>query len=69
VNSCHHQAVTRERLAPSLAPLAYSPDGLVEGVESGERRWVVGVQWHPERPEMHPASAPLFEAFVAACRG
>jgi putative glutamine amidotransferase len=60
--------VTPERLAPSLEPLAYSPDGLVEAVESREHRWVLGVQWHPERPEMHPAAAPLFAAFVAACR-
>ncbi len=68
VNSRHHQGVTPERLAPTLAPLAYSPDELVEAVESREHRWVLGVQWHPERPEMHPAAAPLFAAFVAACR-
>lgn len=68
VNSRHHQGVTPERLAPSLAALAYSPDGLVEAVESREHRWVLGVQWHPERPEMHPAAAPLFAAFVVACR-
>ncbi len=69
VNSRHHQAVPPEALTPSLAPLAYSPDGLVEAYESRENRWVVGVQWHPERPEMHPAADPLFAAFVAACRG
>jgi len=69
VNSRHHQAVTPERLAPSLAPLARSPDGLVEAVESPAHRWVVGVQWHPERPEMHPAAGALFATFVAACRG
>ena len=68
VNSRHHQAVTAEHLAAALTPLAYSPDGLVEAVQSRAHRWVVGVQWHPERPEMHPASAPLFAAFVAACR-
>ena len=69
VNSRHHQAVTAERLAPSLALLAYSPDGLVEAMESRAQRWVVGVQWHPERPEMHPDSDVLFAAFVAACDG
>ncbi len=69
VNSRHHQAVPPEGLSPSLAPLACSPDGLVEACESRENRWVVGVQWHPERPEMHPAADPLFAAFVAACRG
>jgi putative glutamine amidotransferase len=68
VNSRHHQAVTEERLAPSLEPFAYSPDGLVEAMESREQRWVVGLQWHPERPEMRPAAEPLFAAFVSACR-
>jgi gamma-glutamyl-gamma-aminobutyrate hydrolase PuuD len=68
VNSRHHQAVTEERLAPSLEPFAYSPDGLVEAMESREHGWVVGVQWHPERPEMRPAADLLFAVFVAACR-
>jgi gamma-glutamyl-gamma-aminobutyrate hydrolase PuuD len=69
VNSRHHQAVTAEHLAAALTPLAYSPDGLVEAVQSRAHRWVVGVQWHPERPEMRPAAEPLFAAFVSACRG
>jgi gamma-glutamyl-gamma-aminobutyrate hydrolase PuuD len=38
-------------------------------VESRGQRWVVGVQWHPERPEMHPAADALFAAFVNVCRG
>ena len=69
VNSRHHQGVTDERLAPGLRVTARSPDGLIEGFESESHRWVVGVQWHPERPEMRPDAAPLFEAFVGACGG
>jgi gamma-glutamyl-gamma-aminobutyrate hydrolase PuuD len=69
VNSRHHQGVTLERLGDGLRPTALSPDGFVEAVESERHRWVVGVQWHPERPEMRPGAAPLFAAFVAACRG
>jgi putative glutamine amidotransferase len=69
VNSRHHQAVTPERLAPRLEVVARSPDGLVEGVESLAHRWVVGVQWHPERPEPQQdgfaqASALLFRELV-----
>jgi len=69
VNSRHHQAVTPERLAPRLEVVARSPDGLVEGVESPAHRWVVGVQWHPERPEPRQdgftqASALLFQELV-----
>ncbi len=69
VNSRHHQGVTPDRLAPGLDVSARSPDGFIEGVESRSHRWVAGVQWHPERPEMHPDSDPLFAAFVAACGG
>jgi putative glutamine amidotransferase len=69
VNSRHHQAVTEQSLAQGLQAVALSHDGLVEGVESQAHRWVIGVQWHPERPEPeHPAFAPmsrrLFEAFA-----
>ncbi|HXG41259.1 MAG TPA: gamma-glutamyl-gamma-aminobutyrate hydrolase family protein [Dehalococcoidia bacterium] len=77
-NSRHHQAVTPERLAPGLRVLALSPDGMVEAVQVEGHPWAVGVQWHPERPEMWgegprpegpiAEAAPLFAAFIAACR-
>jgi putative glutamine amidotransferase len=73
VNSRHHQAVLPETLAPGLLATAFSPDGLIEGVESRDQRWAVGVQWHPELPEAeHPGFAerfrPLFTALVAEAR-
>ncbi len=68
VNSRHHQGVTRDRLAAGLRPVAIAHDDFVEAVESETHRWVAGVQWHPERPEIRPESMPLFEAFIAACR-
>ncbi|HJX61779.1 MAG TPA: gamma-glutamyl-gamma-aminobutyrate hydrolase family protein, partial [Dehalococcoidia bacterium] len=64
VNSRHHQAVTPNRLAPRLKVVACAPDGLVEGVESTAHRWVVGVQWHPEREEMAESMTPLFRELV-----
>jgi putative glutamine amidotransferase len=73
VNSRHHQAVTRDTLAPILREIATSPDGLVEAVELPGRRWVIGVQWHPEReepdiPGFGEASRRLFASFVDAAR-
>ena len=68
VNSRHHQAVTDEILAPGLTVTARSDDRLIEGFDSDAHRWVVGVQWHPERPEMRPDADPLFGAFVDACK-
>lgn len=76
VNSRHHQAVRPETLAPGLTAVAVAPDGIVEAVESPAHRWVLGVQWHAERPEAeHPDfsadSRRLFEALVkeAGTRG
>ncbi len=68
-NSRHHQAVTSTRVAPGLVAAGTTPDGIVEALEDPSKRWVISVQWHPERAEMGDASAPLFEAFVRACRG
>lgn len=69
VNSRHHQGVAPEGVGKGLRVTGMSPDGWVEAVEGESQRWLVGVQWHPERPEMHPDSDRLFEAFVQACRG
>jgi putative glutamine amidotransferase len=65
VNSLHHQAV--RQTAPSLRAAACAPDGIVEAVEHPGRRFIVGVQWHPEALfEQHAPSQRLFEAFIQA---
>ena len=74
VNSRHHQAVTADTVASGLKPTARSPDAFIEGLESEAHRWVVGVQWHPERPEPEiegftDASRRLFAAFAKAVAG
>lgn len=45
-NSLHHQGI--RDLAPGLTAVAWSEDGLVEGVEDPTAAFVVGVQCHPE---------------------
>ena len=65
VNSRHHQAVTRDNLGEGLT-VTVEVHGLVEAFEATDRRWVVGVQWHPERKwEVSPESAGIFDALVA----
>jgi putative glutamine amidotransferase len=67
VNSFHHQAV--DRLGVGLRALAWSPDGVIEALESTEHPWLVCVQFHPEDlVDAHAPSQRLFDAFVAACR-
>lgn len=46
VQSGHHQAV--DALAEELRVAAVAHDGTIEATEHATRRWVVGVQWHPE---------------------
>lgn len=64
VNSSHHQAV--RRLPPALNAVGWSRDGIVEALELPGERFVVGVQWHPERMERSRLQHELFEAFIQA---
>ena len=68
VNSRHHQAIRPDMLGEGLLPSAMSADGIVEGIESPAHRFVVGVQWHPERPEVIDDFRALFTALVEAAR-
>jgi putative glutamine amidotransferase len=46
---------------------AVAPDGLVEGLESGDGSYLVAVQWHPEvLADNCPRTRQLFESFVDA---
>jgi putative glutamine amidotransferase len=65
VNSSHHQAI--DKPGTGLRVTARSAEGIIEGVElEGERNWVVGVQWHPERMPDDSFAQKLFGDFVAA---
>jgi putative glutamine amidotransferase len=67
VNSFHHQAV--KGTAAGFAAVAWADDGVIEGIEDANRRFAVGVQWHPEGMFQTDAAARrLFAVFVAACR-
>ena len=63
INSSHHQSI--DRPGEGLRVTATAEDGVVEGVEwTGDRNWVVGVQWHPERMAGDAFSERLFREFV-----
>ncbi len=68
VNSFHHQAV--KDVGRGLVVSARSSrDAVIEGVEAPERRFALGVQWHPEGFwNQREGFAPLFEALVEAAR-
>ncbi len=62
-NSFHHQAVKEP--GAGLIVTGRAEDGVIEVVEDPTRRFVVGVQWHPEGMfQSDPAERRLFEVFV-----
>ena len=66
VNSLHHQGVREAQKSPYLLASAYSlDDGLIEALESPRHRWVIAVQFHPERRmEVPPHFDRLFQSLV-----
>ncbi len=68
VNSFHHHAVKRP--ADGFVVTSRATDRIIEGIEMPGRRFMVGVQWHPE--EMSRGRADmlnLFVKFVNVCAG
>jgi putative glutamine amidotransferase len=62
VKSHHHQGLGR--IGDGLVESAWAEDGTVEGLEDPERRFALGVLWHPEEGE----DAALFRALVDEAR-
>ena len=69
VNSSHHQAV--KDIGEGFVVTAHSTeDGVIEAMENPSKRFVLGVQYHPERMiqtvEFLEHRRKLFEAFIKA---
>ncbi|MEN3341027.1 MAG: putative glutamine amidotransferase [Actinomycetota bacterium] len=62
VKSHHHQGVGT--VGSPLREVAWADDGTIEALEDPERRFTVGVLWHPEAGE----DLKLFEALVREAR-
>jgi putative glutamine amidotransferase len=65
-NSRHHQAVPADAVGAGLVVNARAMDGTIEGLEAPGHRWLLAVQWHPERDEVAARFRPLFESFITA---
>lgn len=46
VNSFHHQTINK--VADGFVSNVISKDGVIEGIESVDYKFMIGVQWHPE---------------------
>jgi putative glutamine amidotransferase len=64
-HSYHHQAI--DKLAPGLVVTGRAPDQTIEAVEHNAKKWIVGVQWHPEDDaDVEPDQQNLFNGFIEA---
>ena len=74
-NSYHHQAVHPRRVGHSLRPSAWAADGVIEAIEPADDspwaqsgRFVLGIQWHPERMQDEEPHRNIFRALIEAAR-
>ena len=67
VNTLHHQAI--KELGNGLTPMAIAPDAIIEAARMEGKRFVWGVQWHPEYMfKTDPDSLALFSNFIQHCK-
>ncbi|BBI60125.1 hypothetical protein HSBAA_14310 [Vreelandella sulfidaeris] len=66
VNSLHHQAV--HEAGKGIEIVARDRDGLVQGIESREHDFLIGVQWHPEWLVFNRPQQRLIRALVTASK-
>ena len=67
VNTFHHQAVSN--VPAGFKITATAPDGVIEGMEAVDGRFVIAVQWHPEAYwEEEGVHLALFRKLVDASR-
>jgi len=64
VNSLHHQAINR--LGDGFIEAANDVSGMIQAIENPSRRFLIGVQWHPEFLFWQPRQQRLFKALVQA---
>ncbi len=56
------------RLGRGIRVTSATPDGVAEMLEVPSKRFVVGLQWHPERPDVSDSGDKVADALVHAAR-
>ncbi|MEA2077521.1 MAG: gamma-glutamyl-gamma-aminobutyrate hydrolase family protein [Candidatus Marinimicrobia bacterium] len=68
VNSNHHQAVKEDHFPSDFEVTARAKDNVIEAMEYRGERFVLGVQWHPERTKDKEHTKKLFDHFIEKTR-
>ena len=66
VNSYHHQAI--KEIATGFSVCATAEDGLIEAIYHKNKKFFLGVQWHPERDhETAVKNKDILDEFIKIC--
>lgn len=66
VNSIHSMVAKKENVEPFAKISSYSEDGLVESFELVNKKFVVGIKWHPELMLNEEYVDNIFKEFINA---
>ncbi len=68
VNSIHSMIAPKENIEGYATISSVSEDGLVESIELSNKKFVVGVKWHPELMLEDEFPDRLFKEFIERCK-
>lgn len=69
VNSIHSMIATKQSVEKVAKISSYSYDGLVESFELNDKKFVLGIKWHPELMLNEEYVNKLFKKFISKCDG
>lgn len=67
VNSIHSMIASKELVEPYAKISSYSEDNLVESFEVPNKKFIIGIKWHPELMLEEKYVEKLFEEFIRKC--
>lgn len=67
VNSIHSRVATKELVEPYAKISSYSKDGLVESFEVPNKKFIMGIKWHPELLLNEAYVDELFKTLIDKC--
>lgn len=68
VNSIHSMIATKELVEPYAKISSFSDDGLIESFELKNKKFILGIKWHPELMIGEEYVDRLFRSFILKCK-
>lgn len=68
VNSIHSMVAPKEKVEDYAKISSISCDGLVESFEVDNKKFVIGIKWHPELMLEDEFTLKLFKSFIEKCK-